>query len=127
MKMRKQRLMGVGLIVISWLVLLLACTESESPEDNDATAALLVTPLGLYMLYSDTYLLYDGEPEPRARDRPEALPARRDPTTLTTKGAATWQGKELSSPRVLRHGRTPTTPSGRSPRRRLPSGTLRAR
>ena len=35
MKMRKQRLMGVGLIVISWLVLLLACTESESPEDND--------------------------------------------------------------------------------------------
>ena len=44
MKMRKQRLMGVGLIVISWLVLLLACTESESPEDNDATAVLLVAP-----------------------------------------------------------------------------------
>lgn len=74
MKMRKQRLMGVGLIVISWLVLLLACTESESPEDNDATAVLLVAPLGLYMLYSDTYLLYDGEPRGRARDRPEADP-----------------------------------------------------
>ena len=50
MKMRKQRLMGVGLLAISWLVLLLACT-GESPEDQDATAALLVLPLGLYMVY----------------------------------------------------------------------------
>lgn len=70
MKMRKQRLMGVGLIAISWLVLLLACT-GERPEDSDATAALLVLPLGLYMLYSEDYLLYDGEPVARARDRPE--------------------------------------------------------
>lgn len=45
MKMRKQRLMGVGLLAISWLVLLLACT-GESPEDQDATAALLVLPPG---------------------------------------------------------------------------------
>ena len=65
MKMRKQRLMGVALVVISWLVVLLACT-GETPEDQDATAALLVGPLGLYMLYSDDYLLYDGEPRARA-------------------------------------------------------------
>lgn len=123
MKMRKQRLMGVGLIVISWLVLLLACTESESPEDNDATAVLLVAPLGLYMLYSDTYLLYDGEPRGRARDRPEAdpwapslpevvLPSPLYPyespfyEQLHRKESTTWQESALSRPRASSRGRT---------------------
>ena len=106
MKMRKQRLMGVGLIVISWLVLLLACTESESPEDNDATAVLLVAPLGLYMLYSDTYLLYDGEPEPRARDRPEAALLSPPYEQLHRKESTAWQESELLSPRASRAGRT---------------------
>lgn len=62
MKMRKQRLMGAGLVVIAWLVLLLACT-GKTPEEQDATAALLTLPLGLYMLYSDTYVLYDNDIE----------------------------------------------------------------
>lgn len=127
MKMIKQRLMGVGFIAIAWFVLLLAY-GGASPEDQDATATLLVGPLGLYLLYSDTYLLYDGEPERRARDSPEPSPAYQYPTTpTTTKGADTWQGNELSSPQALKHGRTPTTPSGRSLRRRLPWQTLRAR
>lgn len=68
--MRKQRLMGVGLIIIAGLVLLLACT-GEGPEDRDATAALLIAPLGIYMLCSNACLIYDGEPEAKARDRPE--------------------------------------------------------
>ena len=96
MKMRKQRLMGVGLIVISWLVLLLACTESESPEDNDATAVLLVAPLGLYMLYSDTYLLYDGEVVEEWEDIQQT--ARKESTT--------WQESALSRPRASSRGRT---------------------
>ncbi len=59
MKMRKQRLMGAGLVVIAWLVLLLACT-GKTPEGQDATAVLLTLPLGLYMLYSDVYVLYEN-------------------------------------------------------------------
>ena len=95
MKMRKQRLTGVGLIVIAWFVLLLAY-GGTTPEDQDATAALLVGPLGLYTICSDTYILYDGEPEPRARDSPKPSPTYQYPTTpTTTKGAATWEGNEL--------------------------------
>ena len=105
MKMRKQRLMGVGLIAISWLVLLLACT-GESPEDQDATAALLVLPLGLYMVYSDDYLLYDGEPVARARDRPEAELLSPQYEQLHRKESTAWQESELLSPRASRAGRT---------------------
>ena len=105
MKMRKQRLMGVGLIVISWLVLLLACT-GERPEDSDATAALLVLPLGLYMLYSEDYLLYDGEPVARARDRPEAELLSPQYEQLHRKESTAWQESELLSPRASRAGRT---------------------
>jgi hypothetical protein len=65
MKMRKQRLMGAGLVVITWLLLLLACTGT-TPEEQDATAALLTFPIGLYMLYSDTYVLYDNAIEGEA-------------------------------------------------------------
>ena len=105
MKMRKQRLMGVGLIVISWLVLLLACT-GESPEDSDATAALLMLPLGLYMVFSEDYLLYDGEPVARARDRPEAELLSPQYEQLRRKELTAWQESELLSPRASRAGRT---------------------
>ena len=83
MKMRKQRLMGVSLIAIAWFVLLLAY-GGATPEDQDATAALLIGPLGLYLLYSDTYLLYDNEPEWRARDSPEPSTTYQNITTPTT-------------------------------------------
>lgn len=126
MKMRKQRFMGVALVAIAALVVLLAST-GETPEDQDATAALLVGPLGLYMIFTKNYVLYGGEPEAKARDEPE--PGDRAITTTpdTTEGVRTWQEKESSSPRVSERGRTRTTPSGKSPRRNLPSWTLRAR
>lgn len=60
MNMRKQRLMGVALIAIAWLVLL-DCNGGERPEDSDATAALLVGPLGLHMLFTKNYILHDSE------------------------------------------------------------------
>ena len=122
MKMRKQRLMGVALVVISWLVVLLACS-GETPEDQDATAALLVGPLGLYMVYSDDYLLYDGESVARARVRPRAdawaptspgaaLPSPLYPygspfyEQLYRKESTAWQESESLRPRASRAGRT---------------------
>lgn len=69
MKMRKQRVMGLALVVISGLLLALASTGT-TPEEQDATAVLLTLPLGLYMIFTKTYILY-GEPEARARGKPE--------------------------------------------------------
>lgn len=60
MKMRKQRLMGLAMLGITVLILLIA-RSGRTPEDRDATAVLLTGPLGLYMLLSKTYVLYDGE------------------------------------------------------------------
>ena len=57
MKMRKQRHMGAALVVLSWLILLLAASEA-SPADQDATAAVLTLPLGLYMIFTEQYILY---------------------------------------------------------------------
>ncbi len=49
--------MGVSLVVISWFILLLDLTGT-TPVDQDATAALLTLPLGLYMIFSEEYILY---------------------------------------------------------------------
>ena len=57
MKMRKQQYMGVALVVISWLILLMALT-GKTPADQDATAAALLLPLGLYMIFTEHYILY---------------------------------------------------------------------
>lgn len=91
--MRKQRLMGIGFIAMAWVVLLLAY-DGTTPEDQDATAALLIGPLGLYMLYSDTYILYDDELEPRARDSPAPLPTDIPPHQRQRKEPT--HGKETS-------------------------------
>lgn len=85
MKMRKQRLMGALLVAVSWAVLLIAGT-GRTVEDQDATAAVLTLPLGIYMIYTETYVLYDG-------------PADKEAGPYTTylknkKGAATWHAKE---------------------------------
>lgn len=69
MKMRKQRLMGLALVVISGMLLALASTGT-TPEEQDATAVLLTLPLGLYMIFTKTYVLYE-EPEAKARGEPE--------------------------------------------------------
>lgn len=85
MKMRKQRMMGVLLVALSWAMLLIAGT-GQTVEDQDASAAMLTLPLGLYMLYTETYVLYDR-------------PADKEADLCTTyrknrKGAATWQERE---------------------------------
>ena len=57
MKMRKQRHMGAALVVLSWPILFLAATEA-TPIDQDATAAVLILPLELYMIFTEHYILY---------------------------------------------------------------------
>lgn len=55
--MRKQRLMGAALVLLSILILATAAT-SRTPEEQDATIVLLILPLGLYMMFTKHYILY---------------------------------------------------------------------
>lgn len=57
MKMRKQRIMGAVLVLLSILILFWAAT-GESPELQDGTIVLLILPLGLYMMFTKHYILY---------------------------------------------------------------------
>ena len=128
MKMRKQRLMGLAMLAITALILVMA-RGGKTPEDSDATAALLTGPLGLYMLLSKTYILYeDKEPKEatEASRSGEATP-RAYINKHRKEGAYTWQGKEWSNPPGSRPGRTQTTPSVRLRKRSSPSRTLRVR
>lgn len=52
MKMRKQRLMGLAMLAITAFILVMA-RGGKTPEDSDATAALLTGPLGLYIHEGD--------------------------------------------------------------------------
>ena len=47
-------------MAISVLVVLLT-SSGTTPEDQDAAAAVLLAPLGIYMMVTRTYILYDGE------------------------------------------------------------------
>lgn len=67
MKMRKQRCMGVALLVVSAVIWLLAST-GETVEERDGTALLLTFPLGIYLLVSKTYLLNDREEDNERKD-----------------------------------------------------------
>lgn len=62
MKMRKQRLTGVSLLMVSALLLALTAGAGSTPEERDATAVLLTAPLGVYMTVTPYYILSDGDP-----------------------------------------------------------------
>ena len=128
MKMRKQRLMGLAMLAITALILVMA-RGGRTPEDSDATAAFLTGPLGLYMLLSKTYILYDGEEQEAGGQKEsvgEAAPRAHNKTTRK-EVVNTWQEREWSSPRASRPVRTQTTPSVRLRKRSSPSRTLRVR
>ncbi len=55
--MRKQRIMGIVLVLVSALILVLA-TSGKTPDEQDATIVLLILPLGLYMIFTKHYILY---------------------------------------------------------------------
>lgn len=56
-KRTEQRLMGIGLLLICAFVLWL-CSTGTTPEDRDATAVVLLAPLGLWMLFTKDIVIY---------------------------------------------------------------------
>lgn len=106
MNMRKQRVIGLVLVGISWALLVIAATGA-TPEEQDATAVLLTLPLGLYMMFTDDYVLYDGATGTDEEQDDQGIdfrlaesgvgssgPIYRHHHPHKTKGAATWQERE---------------------------------
>lgn len=63
MKMREQRLIGAALVIMSGILIALACSGTTQ-EDRDVTAVLLTLPLGLYMIFADSYVPPQGQSPP---------------------------------------------------------------
>ena len=59
MNMRKQRLIGALLVIVSGIVVAVA-SGGVTPEDRDATIVLLTLPMGLYLLFTNEYVLYEN-------------------------------------------------------------------
>jgi len=74
MELREQRLIGLVLVILSAVLLLVASTGT-TPQDQDATAVLLILPMGLCMVFSKIDFLngYETEepeePEPTKSNR----------------------------------------------------------
>ena len=49
--------MGIGLLLICAFVLWM-CSTGVTPEDRDATAVVLLAPLGLWMLFTKEIVIY---------------------------------------------------------------------
>lgn len=50
-KSLEQKFMGIALLVIC-AILLVFCSTGKMVEDHDATAVVLLAPLGLYMIFT---------------------------------------------------------------------------
>ena len=66
---RRQRLAGLGLLTCSAALLTLG---------GDCTAALVFAPLGLWLLFSRQYLLFDNARPSRAGTQPQRRNPRHD-------------------------------------------------
>lgn len=49
--------MGIGLLLICAFVLWL-CSTGTMPEEQDATVVVLLAPLGLWMLFTKSIVIY---------------------------------------------------------------------
>lgn len=102
MKMREQRWMGLVMVVISWLLLTIAAS-GETMEERDATAVLLTLPLGLYMMFGETLVLYQDDAPVSAREPPGGeVPlyragAESPVLTITTERKELINGKKKSN------------------------------
>lgn len=56
-KRTEQKLMGLALLAICGVVLWL-CSTGTTLEDQDATAVVLLAPLGLWMLFTKEIVIY---------------------------------------------------------------------
>ena len=66
MNMRKQRLIGALLVIISGIVVAIAC-GGTTPEEQDATVILLTLPMGLYLLFTSDYALCEDPTKQRTK------------------------------------------------------------
>ena len=70
--MKRQRIIGALLVIISILLVLMA-SRGTTIEERDATAVLFILPLGLYMIFTKTDCMYKSLREPIVRiSRPQA-------------------------------------------------------
>lgn len=53
----EQRMIGLLLVVLSALIMVV-CAHGVTAEDQDATAILLILPLGLYLLFTKKICIY---------------------------------------------------------------------
>ena len=53
----EQKLMAIGLLLVCAVVLWL-CSTGMTPEDQDATAVVLLALLGLWMLFTKEIVIY---------------------------------------------------------------------
>lgn len=56
-KLMEQKLMALGLLACC-LAMLWLCSTGTTPEDQDATAVVLLAPLGLWMLFTKEVVIY---------------------------------------------------------------------
>ena len=100
MKMREQRWLGLVMVVISWLLLTIAAS-GETLEERDATAVLLTLPLGLYMMFGETLVLYQDDAPASAREPPSGeIPlcqTKAESPTITAERKEFINGKEKSN------------------------------
>lgn len=56
-KRMEQKLIGLGLLIICAFVLWL-CSTGTTPEDQDATAVVVLAPLALWLIFSKEIVIY---------------------------------------------------------------------
>lgn len=56
-KILEQRIMGLVLLACCGLMLWL-CSTGQTPEEQDATAVVMLAPLGLWMLFTKQIVIY---------------------------------------------------------------------
>lgn len=56
-KILEQRIIGLVLLACCGLILWL-CSTGQTPEEQDATAVVMLAPLGLWMLFTKQIVIY---------------------------------------------------------------------
>lgn len=56
-KRTEQKLMGLAMLIICVIVLWL-CSTGTMPEDQDATAVVMLAPLALWLIFSKEIVIY---------------------------------------------------------------------
>lgn len=56
-KRMEQKLMGLAMLIICAIVLWL-CSTGTTPEDQDATAVVMLAPLALWLIFSKEIVIY---------------------------------------------------------------------